>query len=59
MLSPAARRALRVIALFLVLAGAIAAAGAGLSALSDDTPQRAPWDQPGAPEVRPAPLSDQ
>lgn len=57
--SPAARRALKVLALVLVLAGAVAAAIAGIEATSDGTPQQAPWAAPGAPEVRPAPLADQ
>lgn len=56
--SPAARRAARIAALLAILAAVIAAAIAALGS-GDDTPQRAPWDSPSAPEVHPAPLRDQ
>jgi hypothetical protein len=58
--SPAMKQAAKVVALLLVLAGLVAAAIAGIGAIDGDgAPQRAPWDAPGAPDVRPAPLSDQ
>ncbi|MCW2991474.1 MAG: hypothetical protein JWM73_2068, partial [Solirubrobacterales bacterium] len=57
--SPAVKRAAKVLALLLVLAGLVAAAAAGISALSDDTPPSAPWDAPDVHEVHPAPLTDQ
>jgi hypothetical protein len=57
--SPAARRALRILAIVVVCAGIIAGIGAAVAALDDDKVQVAPWTQPDAPEVRPAPLIDQ
>jgi hypothetical protein len=57
--SPAAKRALRALALFLVIAAAVAAAIAGIGALDGDGGETAPWNAPDAPEVRPAPLVDQ
>jgi hypothetical protein len=58
--SPAAKRAARILAILLVIAGILAGLGLGLSALGggDDHPT-APWSKPGAPDIRPAPLSAQ
>lgn len=58
--SPAARRAAKILAILLVIVGILAGIGLGLSALGggDDHPT-APWAQPGAPEIHPAPLSGQ
>lgn len=58
--SPAARRAAKILAILLVIAGILAGLGLGLSALGggDDHPT-APWTQPDAPEIHPAPLSGQ
>jgi hypothetical protein len=53
------RRVAKVVAIILVVAGLIAAAGAGLSALDDNDHPAAPWTQQGAPDVKPAPLSEQ
>jgi hypothetical protein len=59
-LSPAAKQALRRVALLLVLLAALAAAGYGIAQLvGDDGPTPAPWSQPDAPEIHPAPLTDQ
>lgn len=57
--SAAAKRTLKVLAVLLVLAAAVVAALAGLDAVVAEEPQRAPWAAPDAPEVRPAPLTDQ
>lgn len=56
----AAQRAARVLAVFVVLAGLAAGGVAAVGAIGgDDGPPTAPWARPGAPEVAPAPLSDQ
>jgi hypothetical protein len=57
--SPTARRAARIVAILLVVAGILAALGLGLSALGGSHHQTAPWARPGAPEIHPAPLSGQ
>lgn len=58
--SPAARRAAKVIAIVLAVAALLAGLGVGIDALSgSDEPQTAPWAQPGAPDIKPAPLSGQ
>lgn len=58
--APAARRAARILATLLVIAGILAGLGLGLPALGgDDDHPTAPWAQPGAPDIKPAPLSGQ
>lgn len=58
--SPAIKKAARVLAILLVLAGLVAGAIAAAGAIdTDSAPPRAPWDAPSAPDIRPAPLTDQ
>lgn len=58
--TPAMKKAAKVLAILLVLAGLVAGAIAAAGAIdSDSAPPRAPWDAPGAPDIRPAPLTDQ
>ena len=54
-----AARAARIAAIILVVAGLLAAAAAGLSALTGSGHPLAPWARPGSPDVRPPPLSGQ
>jgi len=55
----AAKRVARVVAIVLAIAALLAAAGYGLSQLGGNDHQSAPWAQPHAPNVSPAPLSGQ
>jgi hypothetical protein len=56
----ATTRAARVLAIVLVVLAAAAGIAAGISALDDSSrPQRAPWAEPGAPDLPPPPLSGQ
>lgn len=59
-LSPALKRATKVLAILLILAGLVAGAIAAAGAIDDSSePPRAPWSDPTAPDIRPAPLIDQ
>jgi hypothetical protein len=55
---PAAKRAARIVAIVLAIAVLLAAAGYGLAQIGGSD-HGAPWAQPHAPNVQPAPLSGQ
>ena len=52
-------RAARVAAVILVVAAVLAGLGYGVSQLGGGSSDTAPWAQPDAPDVHPAPLSEQ
>ena len=58
--TPAAKRAAKILAIVLAVAALLAGLGIGIDALTGHGKQQtAPWAQPDAPDIKPAPLSGQ